>query len=266
MVVQRHALDEHAPGLAGPCQVACAEGDVTSFLEWAAEGDRAAALCRAAVARSLLCMPLACIGTHSAIMQKDRASFCFSMWMPVCAPGFHPCGSQHQEQVLRPFGVLRNGHCATAALPSQGMPAPRTMCTIWYMHVNSSFPTSIHRSSPRRFGGALTVLVAASDGGLLGAHVLADDVAPCWSESPPLCVTDDRRLLAVRSEVRRLSKHTLVDVGMSWKCSCLEACSSSNRHVCSSQRLPASSLATCMLFLLSQCLAGGRWLALALMW
>jgi hypothetical protein len=45
VVVQRHALDEHAPGLAGPCQVACAEGDVTSFLEWAAEGDRAAALC-----------------------------------------------------------------------------------------------------------------------------------------------------------------------------------------------------------------------------
>ena len=61
-------------------------------------------------------------------------------------------------------------------------------------------------SCPRRFGGALTVLMAASAEGLLGVHVLADDVAPCWSESPPLCMTDEQRLLAVRSEVHMPGK------------------------------------------------------------
>jgi hypothetical protein len=55
-----------------------------------------------------------------------------------------------------------------------------------------------------RYGGAATALLAASAGGLLGAHVLAGDVRPAWAEAPPLCITDGVRLLAVRSEARAL--------------------------------------------------------------
>ncbi|CAL8462438.1 g1971 [Coccomyxa elongata] len=51
------------------------------------------------------------------------------------------------------------------------------------------------------FGGAATVLVAASANGLLGAHLLAEDICPVWAESAPLCLTDDVLLLGVRSEV-----------------------------------------------------------------
>lgn len=43
--VQRHALDEHAPGLSGPLAVACAEGPAGSFLEWTQEEDEAVSLC-----------------------------------------------------------------------------------------------------------------------------------------------------------------------------------------------------------------------------
>ncbi len=43
--VQRHALDEHVPALSGPLVVACSEGALNSFLDWAQEDDEAASLC-----------------------------------------------------------------------------------------------------------------------------------------------------------------------------------------------------------------------------
>lgn len=61
-----------------------------------------------------------------------------------------------------------------------------------------------------RFGGAATVLVAASANGLLGAHLLAEDISPVWTESAPLCLTDDVLLLGVRSEVRCCKRHLCV--------------------------------------------------------
>lgn len=57
------------------------------------------------------------------------------------------------------------------------------------------------------FGGALTVLVASSGGGMLGVHLLADDVWPQWAESAPLCLAEDSRLLSVQSEVRHQPLH-----------------------------------------------------------
>lgn len=48
------------------------------------------------------------------------------------------------------------------------------------------------------------MLAVASAGGLLGLHLLAEDIFPTWAESAPLCLTDDTFLLGVRSEVRYL--------------------------------------------------------------
>lgn len=45
VAVQRHALDEHVPALSGPLVVACSEGAVGSFLDWAQEDDEAVSLC-----------------------------------------------------------------------------------------------------------------------------------------------------------------------------------------------------------------------------
>ncbi len=46
------------------------------------------------------------------------------------------------------------------------------------------------------------MLAVASARGLLGLHLLAEDIFPTWAESAPLCLTDDTLLLGVRSEVR----------------------------------------------------------------
>lgn len=53
------------------------------------------------------------------------------------------------------------------------------------------------------------MLLAASGSGLLGAHLLAEDILPAWAESAPLCLTDDTHLLSVRSEVCALQRKSL---------------------------------------------------------
>jgi hypothetical protein len=58
----------------------------------------------------------------------------------------------------------------------------------------------------RSVGGALTLLVTASSQGMLGVHVLADDLYPQWAESAPLCLAEDDYLISVQLEVGNVVK------------------------------------------------------------
>ena len=50
--------------------------------------------------------------------------------------------------------------------------------------------------------------------GLLGAALIAGDIAPQWAESEPFCITDGAQLKSVRSEVVTTSLAPTCNSGM----------------------------------------------------
>ena len=169
--VQRHALDEHVPALSGPLNVTCAEGSTGSFLEWTQEEDEAVSLCAiwyACCACLLLSLRVLTSETHcEASLQCDECVL-------------------HVGKFFFCFYFPRFSGVA---------------------YIATLFLQTWVYGCECRFGGAATVLVTASAAGLLGAHLLAEDIRPVWAESAPLCLTDNVLLLGVRSEVRCRKRH-----------------------------------------------------------
>lgn len=62
----------------------------------------------------------------------------------------------------------------------------------------------------RRYGDAVTALVAGTCGGWLDAHLLASPVRPRWVSAPPQRFSDVEALQAVRSQARAVP-HTHIE-------------------------------------------------------
>ena len=60
-----------------------------------------------------------------------------------------------------------------------------------------------------RCGSATSALLMATSSGLLGAAIIAGNIAPQWAESEPFCITDGADLKSVRSEVVTSSLYSI---------------------------------------------------------